>query len=266
MELRKIRVTPSGRDVHYYRAGKGEPLLYLHHVAGLAGFEPALARLAESFDVVAPYAPGWGPAKDDLAGVERGPLDLALHHADLLDALGLPSAHVVGISIGAWMAAELAAIFPDCVRHLVLVNPLGIWLEHAQGADPFAQHPLEPTRVLFGDPKLRESTLLAVHANPVEGLIAEMLALRASAKFLWPIPDTGVAARLPRIRATTLVVTSEKDAVVPEAHGAAWQAGIRDARRVTLAGAGHLAELEQPEAFAALVRAFALENRIASAA
>jgi pimeloyl-ACP methyl ester carboxylesterase len=266
MELRTLRVAPSGRNVHYYRAGKGEPLLYLHHVAGLAGFEPALARLAQSFDVVAPFVPGWGPAKDDLAGVERGPLDLTLHHADLLDALRLESAHVVGISIGAWMAAELAAIYPARVRRLVLVNPLGIWLEHAQGADPFAQHPLEPTRALFADPKLRESALLAGHANPVEGLIAEMLALRASAKFLWPIPDTGVAARLPRVRAATLVVTSEKDAVVPAAHGPAWQKLIPGARLAALPAAGHLAELEQPDAFAALVRAFALENRVAAVA
>ncbi len=266
MQLRTLRVSPSGRTVHYYRAGKGEPLLYLHHLAGLAGFEPALALLAESFDVIAPFAPGWGPAKDDLAGVERGPLDLTLHHGDLLTALSLESAHVVGISIGAWMAAELAAIFPERVRRLVLVNPLGMWLEDAPGVDPFAQHPLEPTRVLFADPTLRESALLAGHANPVEGLIAELLALRASAKFLWPIPDTGVASRLARIRAATLVVTSEKDVVVPAAHGPAWQERIRDARLATLPGAGHLAELEQPEAFAALVREFVLRNKIATAA
>ncbi|MFP6680902.1 MAG: alpha/beta hydrolase, partial [Gammaproteobacteria bacterium] len=66
MELKTLRVEPSGLDVHYYRAGDGEPLLYLHHIAGLVGFEPALAELAKSFDVIAPYAPGFGPAKDDL--------------------------------------------------------------------------------------------------------------------------------------------------------------------------------------------------------
>ncbi len=260
MDLRTIRVPTSGRTVHYYRAGSGEPLLYLHHVAGLAGFEPALAKLAESFDVIAPHAPGWGPAKDDLADLERGPLEITLHNGDLLDALGIASAHVVGVSIGAWMAAELAAILSARVRKLVLVNPLGIWLDNAQGVDPFAQHPLEPTRVLFADGKLRETTLLAGHQSPVEGLIAEMLALRASAKFLWPIPDTGVAARLPRIRAATLVVTSEKDVIVPAAHGPAWQSKIPGAKLATLAGAGHAAELEQPDAFAKLVSEFLLKK------
>ena len=71
MDLRTVRIPASGRTVHYYRAGQGQPLLYLHHVAGLAGFEPALARLAESFDVIAPFAPGWGPSKDDLEAIEE---------------------------------------------------------------------------------------------------------------------------------------------------------------------------------------------------
>jgi hypothetical protein len=38
MELKTLRVEPSGLDVHYYRSGDGEPLLYLHHIAGLVGF------------------------------------------------------------------------------------------------------------------------------------------------------------------------------------------------------------------------------------
>ena len=118
MSLQKLHLANSGLDVHYYRAGRGEPLLYLHHLIGIAGFEPALQNLAESFDVIAPYAPGWGPAKDDLDKIDPGPLDLTLHLCDVMDALGLASANVVGISIGAWMAAELAAIAPQRVRKL----------------------------------------------------------------------------------------------------------------------------------------------------
>ena len=89
MDLETLRVEPTGLDVHYYRAGAGEPLLYLHHIAGLVGFEDALAELAKSFDVIAPYAPGFGPAKDQLPSIAEGPLDLSLHHGDLLDALNI---------------------------------------------------------------------------------------------------------------------------------------------------------------------------------
>jgi pimeloyl-ACP methyl ester carboxylesterase len=129
MNLATLSVGAENRTVHYYRKGQGQPLLYLHHMLGMVDFEAALAKLAESFDVIAPYAPGWGPAKDDLTDIDPGPLDLTLHNVDLLNALGVNSVHVVGISIGAWMAAELAAIAPQRVDSLVLVNPLGLWLE-----------------------------------------------------------------------------------------------------------------------------------------
>lgn len=255
MEARTLRVGPAGRTVHYFRAGSGDPLLFLHHMLGLQGFEPALGELSRHFDVIAPYAPGWGPAKDDLPDIDPGPLDITLHNADVLDALEVPCAHVVGVSIGAWMAAELAAIQPARVRRLVLVNPVGLWLDEAPGEDPFAQHPGYPSRVQFAEPRRREQ-LLFEGRDKLDAHVEELLNLRAAAKFLWPIPDTGVKRRLGRIRAPTLVVTSEHDRVVPAAHGPAWQSGIAGSRLASLAGAGHLAELEAPTAFAELVGDF----------
>lgn len=265
MKLATMKVGPENREVFYYRAGSGQPLLYLHSMLGLQGFAPALARLAESFDVIAPFAPGWGPAKDQLPDVDEGPLDLTLHQCDILDRLGLARAHVVGVSIGAWMAAELAAIEPMRVERLVLVNPLGLWLDRADGEDPFAQHPGFPSAVLFGDPDGRKKHLFDGR-DKVDAHVEELLNLRASAKFLWPIPDTGVKRRLPRIKAPTLVATSELDAIVPAIYGPAWRDAIANARLATLAKAGHLADLEQPEAFATLVREFLHDAAIAAVA
>lgn len=255
---------PGGVPARYYRQGSGEPLLWLHHLMGLVDWEEALETLSASFDVIAPYAPGWGPAKDDLPLIDKGPLDITLFHADILDALGVESAHVAGVGIGAWMGAELAAIYPARVKSLTLINPVGLWLEDAPGEDPFAQHPMAPTKVLFGDPANREKFL--VHdMKDIEGFVQEMLNLRAGAKFLWPIPDTGVERRLARIHTPTLIATSERDAVVPAAHGPAWQSRIAGSELTTIPGAGHLAELEQPDAVADLVRAFALEGKVAVA-
>ena len=265
MKQRIVSVRPSGLDVRYYRAGSGEPLLYLHHMLGITGWEPALARLSESFDVIAPYAPGWGPAKDDLPRIDPGPLDITLHNEGVLDALGVASAHVVGIGIGAWMAAELAAIAPTRVRKLVLINPLGIWLETAPGEDPFAQHPGQPSEVLFSDPAMRQRFLFE-GTDKLDAHVEELLDLRAAAKFLWPIPETGVSRRLPRIEAPTLVVTSEEDAIVPAAHGPAWRDLIPGAELVTIRGAGHLVELEQPERFASVVKEFLLRDQAVAVA
>jgi len=102
---------------------------------------------------------------------------------------------------------------------------------------------------------MREKLLIAGR-DKMEAHVEELLNLRAGAKFLWPIPDTGVKRRLPRIKARTLIATSEKDTIVPAAYGPAWQAAIPGALLTTLPDAGHIAELEQPDAFSALVRGF----------
>ncbi len=265
MKLHAMTVGPEQREVHYHRAGQGEPLLFLHHLLGLVASGPALERLAESFDVIAPYAPGWGPAKDQLADIDEGPLDLVLHLGDVLDGLGIERAHVAGISIGAWMGAELAAICPQRVQRLVLVNPVGLWLDEVGGEDPFAQHPGFPSTILFADPDGRKKHLIEGR-DKLDAHVGELLDLRASAKFLWPIPDTGVKRRLPRIKAPTLVVTSAADVVVPAPYGPAWQQAIADSRLTTLPDAGHLAELDQPEAFARTVAEFLGNEAIAQVA
>ena len=265
MKLQTMTVGPERREVFYYRAGSGAPLLYLHNMLGLQGFEPALARLAEQFDVIAPYLPGWGPAKDQLPEFDAGPLDLTLPQCDILDALGVTRAHVVGVSIGAWMGAELAAIVPDRVARLVLANPLGLWLDGVGGEDPFAQHPGFPSTVQFASREGREQHLLAGR-DKVDAHVEELLNLRAAAKFLWPIPDTGVKRRLPRIKAATLVVTSERDAIVPAAYGPAWRDAIAGASLTSLPGAGHAAELDHPEGFARLVAGFLRDEPVAAVA
>ena len=260
-ELQTITVQPSGLETYYYRSGSGRPLLYLHHMLGIVGWEQALEELSQTFDVIAPFHPGWGRAKDQLPEVATN-LDLVLHYVDFLDALGLERVSIAGISIGAWIAAEFAAIVPGRVERLVLVNPIGIWDEHAQGEDPFAQSPARPTAVLFAQPELR-SELLIGDRDPMESSISELLDLRASAKFMWPIPDKGIVHRLPRIKAPTLVVTSERDRVVLPPLGEQWRAGIAGAQLTTLPAAGHLAELEQPAAFAALVRGWVADGKVA---
>jgi pimeloyl-ACP methyl ester carboxylesterase len=253
MKGETLRMQCGDREVAFLRGGQGAPLLYLHSMLGLRGWEPVLEVLAASFDVIAPWAPGWGPLRDG-DGLD-GALDVALHARDVLTAAGVDRAHVVGVSIGAWMAAELAAIFPERVASLALVNPVGLWLDDAPGADPFAQHPARPSEALFSDPALREPLLLAGR-NPEDAYVEELLALKASARFLWPIPDTGVRRRLGRIAAPTLIVTSEGDRIVPPAHGPAWQRRIAGARLAVLPGAGHVADLEQPEALARIAVAF----------
>lgn len=248
---------PTGSTVHYRRGGSGAPLLFVHGALGLHRTDPFLEALSSGFDVIAPHLPGWGPARDDLDDTDAGPLDLVLTIVDLLDGLGLRSVDIVGESIGGWVAAEVAAIAPDRVERLVLVNPLGLWQADAPGVDPFASSPMAPSASLFADPRDRQR-LVVGSASPtpeeeIEVLVTELMSLRAAARFLFPIPDTGVGKRLPRIVAPTTIVGGAVDRVVPAGQRSAWQSAIRGARAEVLDGVGHLVSLEAPDVLAASV-------------
>ena len=105
------------------RAGAGAPLVYLHGAAGHKGWAPFLDRLAGQFTVYAPYIPGYSNS----TGLEylEDVLDLTLYHLELMDALGLKSAHLAGHFLGGMIAAEMAALSPSCVDRLALIAPAG---------------------------------------------------------------------------------------------------------------------------------------------
>src|SRR5262245_61488784 len=96
-------------SVQVYRAGTGTTVLYLHGIIDLhsAQGEPFAfhRQLAERFAVTAPAHPGCG----DSGGIAQVTEieDLAFHYLDLLDALGIAEANIVGCCLGGWIAAEL---------------------------------------------------------------------------------------------------------------------------------------------------------------
>src|SRR5688572_16767390 len=110
-------------------AGRGAPLVYFHSFHDREGFPPFLERLARRHTVYAPLQPGAAGS----TGVETldDLLDLTLAYDELLTALELPSAHLVGHFFGAMMAAEIAAVFPRRASRLVLISPLGLWRDEA---------------------------------------------------------------------------------------------------------------------------------------
>ena len=114
-----------GAPVAVRRRGAGAPLLYLHG-AGLTGkWLQVHEALAGGADVIAPEHPGCGetPPQDWLREVG----DLVVHYDDLRRVLGLHDRFdLVGYSLGGWIASEFAAMFPDRVRSLTLIAPIGL--------------------------------------------------------------------------------------------------------------------------------------------
>lgn len=110
----------------FTRIGVGQPLVLLHGI-GMSrhAWDPVVPALATQFDVVAVDLPGFGRSEPARPGIEPTPQVMAARVADLLDDLGIISPHVVGNSLGGWVALELAGLRP--VRSLILLSPAGLW-------------------------------------------------------------------------------------------------------------------------------------------
>ena len=234
--------------------GDGPPLLYLHGAVGQKGWAPFLERLSQQFTVYAPYLPGYGEATglEHLADLT----DLTLYNLELLDALGVSCAHIVGHFLGGMIAAEMAAFSPSSVSRLALVSPAGVWHDEEPVADLLALNANELTERLAATPE---------SATSLDG-VSDMLArdrmqdIAAAGKFLWPLPDKGLNRRAYRIKAPTLILWGEQDRINPPSYAADFQGLIAGARTGTMPNAGHLLMLEQSDAFADTVTAFLSEG------
>src|SRR3954462_15351307 len=112
-------ITVRGMRVRVLRGGSGPPLIFLHGASGHVGWLPFLERLSQRFDVIAPEHPGFG-ASDDPSWLDQ-PADLAYFYLDLIDALKLERVHLIGTSLGGWVAAELAVRNTSRLATLTLV-------------------------------------------------------------------------------------------------------------------------------------------------
>jgi pimeloyl-ACP methyl ester carboxylesterase len=261
MEKRTLSVRDGTFSIELLQGGSGDPLLFLHGAGSLQEGE-FLDRLAERFTVYAPWHPGFGASTglDEIDDV----LDLALYYHDLMDEIGLESAHVVGHSLGGMLAAELAALCSHRVRRLVLSNPVGLWRDEEPVLDFFAVMPDQLMPKMFHDPQsatVREAIKVPDSQEAMmEAMYQRLQSLTAAGKFLWPIPDRGLKKRIHRIQAPTLIVWGESDGLVPASYAEDFRSSIRDSRVVILKECAHLPMVEKPDEFVAVVTEF-LEGR-----
>jgi len=257
--------TPVGK-VQLFRAGAGAPLVYLHSAGGESS-HAALEELADSFEVLVPVFPGFGESE----GIEHidGMEDAVFHLLDLWDLLGLEAPAVMGLSLGAWMAAELATRYPEKVGKLVLVNPVGLHIEGAPIAEMFGRGAGELAEMLFADQT--HPIAAAMHAMddftgdvgkqveiPIEMVLPMWKAMSATAKLGWDpyLHNPKLRGRLRRVTAPTLVVQAAQDGMLPAVHAQTYAGEIPGARLEVIEGAAHWVPFEKPAELAALVRAF----------
>jgi pimeloyl-ACP methyl ester carboxylesterase len=271
-------VSVDGQHLNTISLGEGPPLVFIH---GLSGSWPnwleQLPVFAQERRVVAMDLPGFGhspmPSTDISISAYARLLDR------LFDELGLDAAAVVGNSMGGFIAAELAIAFPQRVERLVLVSAAGI----STHRDPRTMRAVPSLRraerilaaggawfasksdTVARRAHLREATLSLVVRHPRRlpaALAAEQLRGAGKPGFvqaLESIIDYDLSARFPEIAAPTLIVWGANDRLISVHDAEVFAELIPNSRKVIFEDTGHMAMLERPAAFNALLREFLAE-------
>lgn len=259
------RAVVSGVEVDIVERGAGRPLLFLHpgYPSGrLHPNLPLLDLLSRSARVIAPTHPGFGaaPAPRHLTSID----DLAYLYLELLDVMDLKDVVLAGVSLGGWIAAEMAVKSTERISALVLANAVGIRpgaRDSREIADIFAVTDKELAGLVYADPA-------AMAADPKTLPESELLVMARSrestGRYAWSpyMHDPKLLSRLHRVKVPALVLWGAADRVVSLDYGRAYAKAIGGATFAAIEGAGHFPHLERPAEFAARIVQFMNEAAV----
>lgn len=231
-------------------AGSGVPLLFLHGSGDLGNWPEVLDTLAEDFHVLRPDHPGFNLSEGDpdITGVS----DIAFGYLDLLDQLDIQSCVLAGVSLGGWIAAEMACMEPRRFPTLLLIDPIGL-RPRGEFEDYFMLSPTELAAAVYATPAMREEMSDMMTAlEDDEEIFKRYLRNRAAMAHLGWNPynhDPKLASRLRRVTADTTIVWGAEDRLVPVETLDSWREALPGAQAHVIPGAGHLPHIEQTQRF-----------------
>ncbi|MEW5855466.1 MAG: alpha/beta fold hydrolase [Myxococcota bacterium] len=242
--------------------GTGAPLLLVHAFPLDARmWQPQREGLAHRLKVITPDLAGFGRA-----GTLPGPESLEAHANDLvtlLDHLGLDDAHVLGLSMGGYIALALARRHPRRLRGLILADTRAgadsdeakvnrdrsVALVETQGVRALVEQQLLPKLLRTDAPAAVRSQVVEMAASQgVAGVVAALKAMKAR-------PDSTPV--LTTLQCPLLVLVGQDDVLTPPDEAGRMAKVVKDARCEVLPGAAHLSNLENPDAFNRAVLDFA---------
>jgi pimeloyl-ACP methyl ester carboxylesterase len=227
--------------------------------------ERFLRPLAERYRVVAFDNRGAGRS-----GTPEGPYTISLMASDaagLMDHLGWESAHVLGFSMGGMIAQELTCTCPERVRRLVLLCTNCGGKERVNASADVSAVLTMPRDGLTPEDIARASLYLLFPQEYIEkeaelmGRVTQSLLIaptnpRCFMEQLKAADAWSIHARLGRIKQPTLIITGERDIMIPPQNSRILAEAIPDSRLVEFAGAGHLVTSMFPEETAREVLGF----------
>jgi pimeloyl-ACP methyl ester carboxylesterase len=248
----------NGIRMHWRETGRGDAVLFVHAFPLHGGmWDDQIDRLPQRWRWLAPDLRGFGGSE---AGEGDGPLAMDLLADDLaafLDAVGIDRAVLCGLSMGGYVALAFWRWHSDRVRALVLSDTRAgpdteqgrAWRRELaervrrEGAVAVADAMLPKLlaeRTRRERPEIVDRVRSMIESTPPGTLVRALQGLADR-------PDS--TDLLPTIDVPTLVLVGEEDATTPVSEAEFLQRTIPDARLVVLPGAGHLPNLEAPEAF-----------------
>lgn len=237
--LARSTIRVGNHTISMQSGGSGPPLILLHGLAGSnRWWYRNLEPLAAVFQVYAPDIRGFGLSRSSAAFDLNGAADELI---EWMDRIGVERAHVVGHSMGAYIAIDLAARFPAAIDRLALVcAAVRITAPDQQRARiPAHQSPVR----LFNILPLLMTDLWRSKPGDVLAAMRVMV-------------ETNVEEWLRKIRAPSLVIWGEEDSMVPIEQGYRLASHLPGKELVVMKGAGHHPMWEQPELFNAELMQF----------
>ena len=265
----RLDIIPGTPRLAIDHAGAGPPLIFLHGIGGnRTNWHDQLPAFSDRFHAVAWDARGYGLSDD-----YDGPLDFGDFAADLIRVLDRfdvrRAAHLVGLSMGGVIALDFAARFPDRLATLTLCDTMPGFghLTEAQRREfiRLRQEPLIAGKEPRDIAPTVARTLLGKSPRPgcFERLVASMTALHKDS-YIKTITGSVNYARpfkLEEIAVPTLIVVGDEDTLTTPAVSREMERRIPGARMTLIERAGHLSNIEQPEAFNRAVLDFLLDHR-----
>jgi pimeloyl-ACP methyl ester carboxylesterase len=263
---------PGSHRMRYLSAGSGPPLLLVHGLLGYSfSWRFTIPALAQHSTVYAIDMLGTG-FSDRPPGLDCSFKASAERLLRFMDKTGLDSCDLLGTSHGGAVAMLAAALAPDRIPRLILVDPVNPWSAHGKRLTAFLSNPLVAPlfvnlsphvrslhefyhRRMFGNPRRIPPDSLEGYLKPmhIPGSYEYAIAVTRT----WNRDLKELESMLPRIaQIPTLLIWGSLDTAVDPASAVPLRQCFNDCRLVTFEGAGHLPYEEVPEEFNRAVAEF----------
>ena len=247
----------AGTRLQMRKGGSGAPLLVLHGAGGHPGWQRYHRELSQRFTVYAPSHPGYD--QSTRPGWINTMNDMAHFYRQAMEELGLVPVHLMGFSMGGWLAAEIAAMCPPYLKSLVLVDAAGIKPEVGDIAEILMVSQDVVKKLRFYDPtQVPDYEALVNRQLTPEEEAVQWRNREMTSRLCWKpyFHNPALPAYLRGVKTPTLIVWGKQDAIVPLNCGELYHRALTNSTLHVIERCGHSPVLEKPQEFMNTVTEF----------